>query len=48
MICRDRLLKSLQAAYLDMSYVNCICGAADQTERELLFTSGLELSRQLQ
>ncbi|MNC54299.1 hypothetical protein D3C75_1037750 [compost metagenome] len=49
MICRDRLLKSIQAAHLAiLSYANCICEEADEAERELLFTSGLELSRQLQ
>ncbi|MHA7578991.1 hypothetical protein ACX12E_01225 [Paenibacillus vandeheii] len=48
MICRDQLLKSIQAVHLAvLSYANCVCEEIDEKEREMLFTSGLELSNQL-
>jgi hypothetical protein len=48
MICRDQLLKSIQAIHLAVvSYANCVCEEIDEQEREMLFTSGLELSNQL-
>lgn len=48
MICRNQLLKSIQAVHLAIvSYANCVCEEIDEQERELLFTSGLELSNQL-
>lgn len=49
MICRERLMKCIQAVHIAvLSYANCICEEADETEREMLFSSGLELSHQLQ
>ncbi|MBT2293058.1 hypothetical protein J7E73_28890 [Paenibacillus albidus] len=48
MICREHLLKSIQAVHSAViSYANCICVEANEDEREMLFASGLELSRQL-
>ncbi|MBW4084200.1 hypothetical protein [Paenibacillus sp. S150] len=48
MICRHQLLKSIQAVHLAVvAYANCICDEIDEQERELLFASGLELSKQL-
>jgi hypothetical protein len=48
MICRDQLLKSMQAVHLAVvSYANCVCEEIDEQEREMLFASGLELSNQL-
>lgn len=49
MICRERLLKSIQSLHAAVvAYARCICEELEESERELLFASGLELSRQLQ
>jgi hypothetical protein len=41
MICRERLLKSIQAVHAAVvSYVNCLCEEIDEQEREMLFSSG--------
>ncbi|MFB5268606.1 hypothetical protein ACE41H_17735 [Paenibacillus enshidis] len=48
MICREQLLKSIQAVHVAVtSYANCICEDVTEQEREMLFMSGLELSKQL-
>lgn len=49
MICRERLLKSIQAVHTAVvSYANCLCEEVDEQEREMLFAAGLELSKQLE
>lgn len=48
MICKYRLLKSIQAVHLSViSCANCICNDINEQEKEFLLDLGLELSKQL-
>lgn len=49
MICRERLLKSIQSVHAAIiSYASCMCEEVPLQEREILYKFGLELSLQLQ
>lgn len=47
-LCREKLLKSIQAVHLaTMNYANCLCEDISEEDKEVFFRFGTELSFQL-
>ncbi|MMZ60197.1 hypothetical protein D1872_222740 [compost metagenome] len=47
-ICREKLLKSIQAVHIAvLNYSNCLCEEISEEDTELIFRLGTELSVQL-